>query len=207
MVSRQARTGGRHITRKRRARGRHRTRQRRAAGRHRSRMTRTGGRPTFRQVMKGRGIKALIKGRGRAPISQRYTNSYSVNNPRYSQNRRYRTRDEIDRQRIRQEKRKLWEDIRNRQSQFYSSNKNTFHSLPIQGEEGRGAYKTYYYEKPLEMPIEVSLHKRHVEEQNVWDMEGVKTTVGLLKNVLTLALKIVDILKIPKAQENDKETT
>ena len=63
-------------------------------------MTRTGVRPTFRQVMKGKGIKALISGRGRAPISQIYTNGYGVNNPRYSQNRRYRTRDEIDRQNV-----------------------------------------------------------------------------------------------------------
>ena len=163
-----------------------------------TRMTRTGGRPSFRQVMKGRGIKALINGRGRTPISQRYRKSNGVNNPRYGQNRRYRTRES---QRIRQEKRKLWEDIRNRQSQFYSSNKNTFHSLPVQGEEGRGAYKTYYYEKPLELPIEVTLHKRHVEETNLWDMEGVKTTVGILKNILTLALKIVDILKEPKSQK------
>ena len=66
-------------------------------------MTRTGVRPTFRQVMKGRGIKTLINGRVRAPISLIYTKGYGVNNPRYSQNRRYRTRDEIDRQRIRQE--------------------------------------------------------------------------------------------------------
>ena len=165
-------------------------------------------RGTSRQGRTSRGFKALLERRGGTRM-QGYTQSREGNYKRYAQyRRRNRPREEdhfIKRKKIRQQKRKLWQDIRNRQSQFYSSNKNTFHSLPIQGEEARGAYRTYYYEKPLDLPIEVSLHKRHVEESHLWDIEGVKAAINFLKNILSLGIKVVNILDTSKSRVLNKE--
>jgi hypothetical protein len=98
-------------------------------------------------------------------------------------------------QRIRQQTRKMYQTQQNHQSQFLSSNSNTFHSLPRPDERTRGGYKTYYYEKPIPRPSEVTVHKRQVEENHLLDTEVVKSALETGKRIQELGLRILEILK------------
>ena len=98
-------------------------------------------------------------------------------------------------QRIRQQTRKMYETQQAQQSQFLSSNSNTFHSLPRPDERTRGGYKTYYYEKPIPRPSEVTVHKRQVEENHLLDKEAVKSALEIGKRILELGLRILEIWK------------